>query len=99
MEREHLPIITAFIKKLAKSCNTFGHMAGVGGAETAGHLISYFVEHPNDLEPFLVGGFMELPDDWMLRGCLTYHAQNGKLTEPQAARFSRIINKMKGPNP
>lgn len=96
MKREHIPIIAEFITLLAERADTFGAMAGVGGMETAGGLISYLDEHPKDLEPWLNGGFMELPHDWVIRGSLTYHAQNGKVTHPQTARHARIINSLKG---
>ncbi len=91
MERSSLPIIAEFIALLAERADTFSAMAGVGGMETAGHLISYLDENPNDLEPWLNGGFSELPEDWITRGSLTYFAGNGKVTHPRKARYAKIV--------
>lgn len=91
-----IKIIQAFIDWLANSAHTLSWQAGVGGMETAGSLISYLAEHPEDLEPFLNGGLIELPDDFFRRGCLTYHAPNGKVVHPQAVRFATIIEGLKG---
>ncbi len=94
IEREHLPIIRAFVELLAERCDKFADRAGVGGAETVGHLISYLDERPEDLEPWLNGGFMELPPDWLVLGNLTYHGGNGKIWHPRDARYSRIVRKL-----
>lgn len=94
-DRENIPIIAAFIADLARRSEAFSAQAGVGAAETAGHLISYLADHPRDLEPFLNGGIFELPPDWLVRGSLTYHARNGKVVHPETARFDRIIRRLK----
>ncbi len=99
IDRDHIPIIAAFIELLADRSEAFAYMAGVGGTETAGHLISYLSENPKDLEPWLVGGFMELPERWLERGVLTYHAVNGKIMHPREARRYRIIKSLKEPHP
>ncbi|GAM06311.1 hypothetical protein [Novosphingobium sp. MBES04] len=96
-DRAHLPIITEFIELLAQRSDAFASMAGVGGMETAGHLISYLDENPKDLEPWLNGGFSELPDNWIERGSLTHHALNGKIVHPRQARHARIIKSLKEP--
>jgi hypothetical protein len=96
--RADLEVIAGFIRQLAERSNVFGHMAGVGGMETAGSAISYLAVNPKDLEPYLNGGLLELPADWFQRGCLTYHATGGKVTHPQDARFARIVNGLKEPN-
>ena len=93
-----IEIIQAFIDWLANSAYAFAWQAGVGGMETAGSFVSYLAEHPEDIEPFCNGGAGELPDDFFRRGCLTYHASNGKIVHPQAVRFATIIEGLKGQN-
>ena len=95
IDRAHLPVIAEFIQLLAERSDKFATMAGVGGMETAGHLISYLDENPRDLEPWLNGGFSELPGNWIERGSLTHHALNGKIVSPRQGRHSRIIKAMK----
>ena len=95
-ERANLPIIAEFISMLAERADKFAAAAGVGGMETAGHLISYLDENPRDLEPWMNGGFMELPDNWIERGSLTHHALNGKIVSPRQVRQARIIKSLKG---
>lgn len=80
-----------FIRAVAVRSEAFAEQAQVGGMETAGHLMSYLATHPEDIEPFLVGGFFELPERWHENGCLTWQAVNGKVVHPQTARFSRIV--------
>lgn len=65
--------------------------AGVGELETVGHLVSYLLDHPRDIEPCLRFGIDELPDDWIVKGSLTYCAVNGQITRPAKARNARII--------
>lgn len=84
----------SFIELVAVRSEAFGYQAGVGAMETAGALISYLAEHPEDLEPWIVGGFFELPLDWIERGRLTWHSQDGKVVHPQTARFSRIVKNL-----
>lgn len=97
IDRERLEIWQEAINYIAKAAAEFGYEAGVGGMETAGSLISYLSSHPNDLEPFLNGGFFELPLDWYEQGNLTWHAvKDGKVVTPEYARQRRLINKMKG---
>ncbi|WP_375194692.1 hypothetical protein [Sphingobium sp.] len=95
MSRADLPIIAEFISLLAERADQFAAMAGVGGMETAGHLISYLDENPRDLEPWMNGGFMELPDNWIERGSLTHHAMNGKIVPPRTVRQARVIKSLK----
>jgi len=92
--RDDLPVIQRFIEVLAERSAGFSEQAGVGGMETAGHLISYLADHPKDLEPWINAGFFELPNDWILKGSLTYHANNGSVVHPRHARQSRIIKKL-----
>lgn len=94
VDRNHIPIIAAFIEQLASCSEAFSMQAGVGAAETAGFLISYLAEHPRDIEPFLAGGFLELPDRWLEQGRLAYRAMNGEIVLPEDARRARIIKQM-----
>lgn len=83
------------IQRIEKIAEAFAMQAGVGGCETAGHLISYLAENPRDIEPLLKFGMMELPDDWIERGQLSHYAQNGKIVRPHQVRQSRVINKLR----
>lgn len=96
INREHIPVITAFIKQLATRSEAFAWQAGVGGVETVGHIISYLAENPQHVEPFLNGGNFELPMNWIENGCLTYRAINGQIVHPQTARHAQIVKKLKG---
>jgi len=82
------------IERIAVLAEGFARQANVGGMETAGGLISYLATHPRDLEPLLNGGIFELPPDWIERGCLTWHAQNGKIIHPEYARRSRVVKSL-----
>ncbi len=92
--RDKPTTIPEFIEYLARASAAFGQQAGVGAMETAGSAISYLARHPKDLEPFLNGGFMELPVGWHEQGCLTWHAMNGKVVSPDFARRQRQISAM-----
>lgn len=93
--------IREFIETLARRAERFADQAGVGGMETAGMIISYLATHPMDIEPFMVGGVFELPENWHSFGCLTWQAANGKIVHPEYARRARIVNRLKRttPNP
>ena len=90
--------VTDFIETVAARAQAFADQAGVGGMETAGQILSYLAAHPEDIEPFMVGGVFELPERWFEHGCLTWHAVNGKIVHPQTARFSRIVKQLKEPH-
>lgn len=96
IDRQHIPVIAAFIEQLADRSDAFARQAGVGGMETAGHIISYLAENPHHLEPFLNGGIFEFPMNWIEHGRLTYRAINGQIVHPQTARHARIVKKLKG---
>ena len=97
MDRDEIDMAQAelVIERIAEIADAFAHMAGVGGCETAGHLISYLTEKPRDIEPLLRFGILELPDDWIERGSLTWHGKNGKVVSPKYARRARIIGKLR----
>ena len=82
------------LDRIAKVATEFAFQAGVGAMETAGGLLGYLVDHPRDLEPFMNGGTMELPDDWFQQHSLTWMAMNGKVTHPADARRARQIKKL-----
>lgn len=82
------------IERIAKLAETFAAQAGVGGMETAGNIVSYLAEHPEDIEPCLRFGLFELPDNWHLHGRLTWHAMNGKIMKPEVARQARVIKSL-----
>lgn len=83
----------AVIDRIADLSEALGEQAGVGGMETAGHLISYLNEQPIHLEALLRGGVFELPQNWIERGTLTYHANNGRIVDPAYARRARLISR------
>ena len=87
--------ILDFVEAVATRSEGFARQAGIGGMETAGNIMSYLADHPEDIEPFMNGGIFELPMDWFERGRLTWHAANGQVVRPQVARRQRIINRMK----
>lgn len=78
-----------FIELVAKASEDFAWAAGIGGRETAGALISYLADHPEHIEPFINGGFSELPLEWIEGGRLTWHAVSGKIVHPDVARAAR----------
>lgn len=72
-----------FIELVARCSEALAWQAGVGGCETAGALISYLANHPKDIEPFINGGFTELPLLEMHKlGQLSWHANNGTIQHP-----------------
>lgn len=93
-EQAHLTI-----ERIAKLAEAFAAQAGIGGTETAGLIISYLAEHPEDIEPCLRFGVLELPDGWHERGRLTWHGQNGKIVKPAQARRALIIKRLQRQQP
>lgn len=87
------------ILRIAEVSHAVGLQAGVGGMETAGAIVSYLAMHPEDIEPFLNGGFLELPSSLLEKGCLSWHAMNGKIVTPKQSRFGRIIAALKDTRP
>jgi hypothetical protein len=97
MMREHEVTARGMIERIAEIAHAVSQQAGVGGMETAGAIVSYLAMHPDDIEPFLNGGFLELPSQLLEKGCLSWHAMNGKIVTPRQSRFGRIIAAMKEP--
>lgn len=85
----------AVIEFIARASEALGAQAGVGGRETAGAIISYLSYKPEHLEPFLTGGIMELPSEWIDGGRLTWHANNGQVIHPDAVREQREARRAK----
>lgn len=79
----------ALIEFIAKEAEQLGFLAGVGGRETAGAIISYLALKPEHIEPFLTGGLNELPHEWIDGGRLTWHANNGRVVHPDEVREAR----------
>lgn len=75
--------VLEFVEAVAERAEDFAWAAGVGGMETAGALLSYLADHPQDIEPFMVGGISELPERWFATGRLTWMAKNGKIVRPK----------------
>lgn len=92
---EHEEAIAAAIQRIADTAEAFAAQAGVGGAETAGLIVSFLAEHPDWTGAFFKrGSTFDLPDNWFETGCLTWSAENGKVVHPTYARRSRIIAKI-----
>ena len=85
------------IERIAALSSAFGAQAGVGAMETAGGIVGYLAENPRDLEPFMVGGIFELPNDWFERHSLTWHDRKGIVRHPADARRSRQVLDMLKP--
>lgn len=86
--------ILGFIAYVARVSEAMSQQAGVGGMETAGQIISYLAKHPDKLDAFLNEGVFGWPMDWLENGCLTWHAQNGKIVHPDFVRRERLIKGM-----
>lgn len=85
------------INRITEAAIEIGWSAGVGQMETAGSIISYLAEHPDQIEPFLSGkvSVLDWPPDWHANGCLTWHGRDGKIYTPQFVRRQKVINSMK----
>ncbi|WP_426260807.1 hypothetical protein [Sphingomonas sp. DC1100-1] len=81
-------------ERLGKLAEALADGAGVGECETVGHIVSYLLDHPRDIEPFLRFGFDELPLDWIDKGRLSHYATNGKVVRPEQVRRARIIKNL-----
>jgi hypothetical protein len=90
MENEH--VIADAIKRIASSAEAMAIQAGIGGMETAGQIVSFLANHPEWVGAFFKNGSVfDLPEDWHQRGCLTWHAKNGKVVHPDYVRRARVI--------
>lgn len=89
-DRDDLAKFQAIIDFIAEHADSLATSAGVGALETAGSFVSYLHEHPEDLEPFINGGYRELPDNWRLEGALCWQGKDGLITPEDAKFFSAI---------
>lgn len=80
------------IERIAACATALGEQAGVGAMETAGGILGYLAENPRDLEPFMVGGIFELPDDWFQRHSLTWHDSKGVVRHPGDVRRAKQVS-------
>lgn len=91
------PTALEFLTKLAKVAEVVAWQAGVGGMETAGSLVSYLARFPEKLPAFMADDFSvvsDLPANWLIQGCLTWHAQNGRVVTPEFVRRAEVIRKL-----
>ncbi len=89
--------VEVIFERLATVAGEMARAAGVGEMETVGHLVSYLLDHPRDIEPCLRFGIGELPEDWIGKGRLSYQASDGKLWRPADARRARLVKKLMRP--
>ncbi len=83
------------LRKIADVASAVAQQAGVGGMETAGSIVSYLASHPDDLEPFMNGGWFELPDMHHRVGCLSWQGSDGKVWTPEDARLAAVVHSMR----
>ena len=90
-----------FLAKVVSTAEAVGWQAGVGAMETAGALISYLGRFPEKLPAFMADDFSvisDLPTDWLIQGCLTWHRQkDGQVVSPEYVRRDRTIRRLKTP--
>lgn len=72
------------IERIVKLSQALAWQAGVGGMETAGSIVSYLHEHPEDMPKLMDGtlSVLDWPMRWHMHGCLSWHGQDGKLFFP-----------------
>lgn len=85
------------IRKIAEIAEAVGRQAGVPGCETAGAIVSYLADHPEDVQKFFDGGILELPMDLWAQGRLTFYKKDGSIGTPQEARIGRVVRDLAKP--
>lgn len=89
------------IKRIADVAEAVAWQAGVGGCETAGAIISYLAEHPDQVADFMEHGssFLLEIDARKLHatGRLTWHRGDGKVVTPQDLRISLTVRDLAKP--
>lgn len=87
----------AVIQRIAAIAHAVGWQAGVGGMDTAGAIVSYLANNPDQTATLLTEGVFatehQLPE-YPEQGCLTWVGMNGKVIAPETARAARLIKKM-----
>lgn len=81
------------IERLADLAETIAAHAGVGGMETAGGIVSYLAEHPDDIPKLMDGtlSILDWPDRFHTHGRLSWHGANGGVFTPEYARRHDVI--------
>ena len=84
------------IARIVDVAATIAFQAGVGGMETAGSIISYLANHPEQIDGFLSGevSVLDWPINWHEQGILSWHGQDGKIYHPEFARRARTIRSL-----
>ncbi len=84
------------IDHIAEVAIAIGWQAGVGQMETAGSIISYLANNPDQIEDFMAGRVspVDWPMDWLVQGCLTWHGADGKIYTPEFVRRQKVIKQM-----
>ena len=85
------------IDKIAKVAHANGMLAGVGGCDLAGWIVSCLAAKPELIERFMTEGPSLLVDGDIdpSKGCLTFHNTKGDITTPQELRMSYQVRDMK----
>lgn len=84
------------IRRIAEAAEAIAFQAGVGGMETAGSIVSYLAEHPEDVPALMAGklSVLDWPIGWHMHGRLTWHGQDGRVFSPEYARRQTLINQL-----
>lgn len=75
--------VTQFLAQIASDV---AYQAGVGGMETAGGFVSYLAANPERVEAFMAGGVFDIPPQFHVEGCLSWHGMDGKIHRPRDIR-------------
>lgn len=97
--------VIGFVQKIATDSDRMAAMAGVGGVETAGSVISYLAANPKKIDLYMRDNISGLMDDapggprgFHAHGCLTWHRKDdGKVTTPQDLRISMTVRDLAKP--
>lgn len=87
------------IDHIARTANNVGRMAGVGGCDIAGLIVSVLSRHPEQTDEFMRTG-STLPDDpahdftWE-RGSLTVLGMNGAISTPDQLHRYREVQRLR----
>ncbi len=71
---------------LANVAAGVSHQAGVGGIETAGQFVSFLAANPDRAADFVADLIMIEDVFDPSRGCLSWHAVNGRIVHPSDMR-------------
>jgi len=82
------------IMHIAKEADVKGYLAGVGGCDLAGGIVSYLAKNPDMITAFVNEGMMALPADLWGHGMLTFLTKAGHIGTPQEARIARTVQRM-----